>query len=252
MLVLGAFFIVSGPARLAAQTPAVHNAGEQKAASAQSEVSGAEEAKTLYALGVLISRNLQDFQLTPEEFERVKSGLIDGFNHRADQVDLALDTPKVQALRRTRMARTVELRVKDGQAYLDKAAALSGARKTASGLVMVPIKPGAGAKPTKDDAVLVRYQGKLIDGTIFDASKSEPVKFGLTAVIPCWMEALPLMKIGEKSRIVCPPNLAYGLHGAPPKIASQSTLDFEVELVAIAPASASAPPPAQAPQASTP
>jgi FKBP-type peptidyl-prolyl cis-trans isomerase FkpA/FKBP-type peptidyl-prolyl cis-trans isomerase FklB len=57
------------------------------------------EEKTLYALGVLISRNLDDFQLSPAEFDRVKSGLIDGFNHHASQVDLTVDTPKVQALR---------------------------------------------------------------------------------------------------------------------------------------------------------
>jgi FKBP-type peptidyl-prolyl cis-trans isomerase len=200
----------------------------------------------LYALGVLISRNLEDFQLTPEEFERVRAGLTDGFNHRAKQVDLTADTPKVQALRRTRMARLIDKRIQDGQAYLSNAAALPGAIKTSSGLVMVPLKPGKGASPTKDDSVLVRYQGKLIDGSVFDASKDEPAKFELSSVIPCWAEAVPLMKIGEKSRIVCPPNLAYGLHGAPPKIASQSTLDFEVELIGISPASAETSPSPQA------
>jgi FKBP-type peptidyl-prolyl cis-trans isomerase FkpA/FKBP-type peptidyl-prolyl cis-trans isomerase FklB len=247
MLVVGAVVSAFGPGQAPAQAPSVRNPGEPKAAGAQPEVDAAEEARTLYALGVLISRNLEDFQLTPEEFERVQSGLNDGFNHRAKQVDLAVDTPKVQALRRVRMARTMDKRLKDGQAFVEKAAALPGARKTPSGLVMVPIKPGKGASPTADDAVLVRYQGKLVDGTVFDAAQGEPVKFALHAVVPCWSEALPLMKIGEKSRIVCPPNLAYGLHGAPPKIASQSTLDFEVELVAITPAAAAAPPSAQAP-----
>jgi FKBP-type peptidyl-prolyl cis-trans isomerase FkpA/FKBP-type peptidyl-prolyl cis-trans isomerase FklB len=246
MLVVGAVVSGFGAAQSAAQAPSVRNPGEPKAAGAQPEVDAAEQARILYALGVLISRNLEDFQLTPEEFERVQSGLNDGFKHHAKQVDLAVDTPKVQALRRVRMALTVDKRLKDGQVYVQKAAALPGARKTPSGLVMVPIKPGKGASPTTDDAVLVRYQGKLVDGTVFDAAQGEPAKFALNAVVPCWSEALPLMKIGEKSRIVCPPNLAYGLHGAPPKIASQSTLDFEVELVAITPAVA-APPSAQAP-----
>jgi FKBP-type peptidyl-prolyl cis-trans isomerase len=225
-------------------------------AAAQPDASAGEETQTLYALGVLISRNLQDFQLTPEEFERVKAGLIDGFDRRAPQVDLAVETPKVQALRRARMAHAVDQRVKDGQAYLDQAAALPGARRTADGLVMITIKPGKGAVPKKDDAVLVRYQGKLMDGTVFDASKGEPVKFELGGVIPCWSEALPLMKSGETSRIVCPPSLAYGIRGAPPKIASQSTLDFEVELAAVIPASVPAAPagagPAHAPHAPAP
>jgi FKBP-type peptidyl-prolyl cis-trans isomerase len=62
----------------------------------------------------------------------------------------------------------------------------------------------------------------------------------LQAVIACWTEALPLMKVGDKSRIVCPPELAYGAHGAPPKIGPQSTLNFEVELVAIKPGTGTA------------
>jgi FKBP-type peptidyl-prolyl cis-trans isomerase len=240
-----AIFMILGSGSSAARTPDSRNDAEP-AAAAHSEVAGADESQTLYALGVLISRNLQDFQLTPEEFERVRAGLVDGFNHRANQVDLTVDTPKVQALRRTRIERLIAQRIQQGQAYVDTVAALPGAKKTSSGLVMVPIKVGKGASPSKDDAVLVRYQGKLIDGTVFDASKDEPVKFELSAVIPCWAEAVPLMKIGEKSRIICPPNLAYGLRGAPPKIASQSTLDFEVELTGIAPASAQAPPSARA------
>jgi FKBP-type peptidyl-prolyl cis-trans isomerase len=231
MMVLGAVLSVFGPTRLPAQTPPGRTG---PLAAAAPKASPAEEAQTLYALGVLISRNLDDFALSPQEFERVKAGLTDGFNHRAKDVDLSVDAAKVQTLRATRIARTVQKRLDEGQAFLDKAAALPGAKKTASGLVMVPIKPGTGDKPGKDDVVLVNYQGKLIDGTVFDASHGGPAKFALTAVIPCWAEALPLMKIGEKSRIVCPASLAYGIRGAPPKIASQSTLDFEVELVAIA------------------
>jgi FKBP-type peptidyl-prolyl cis-trans isomerase len=214
------------------------------AQAATTDASPADEEKTLYALGVLISRNLDDFRLTPEEFERVKAGLIDGYNHRAPSVDLRLDTPKVQALRQTRMAQVVKKRQEDGQAYLDRVAAMPKARKTASGLVLVTLKPASGASPGKNDEVSVNYRGKLIDGTEFDASKGGPVKFSLNAVIPCWSEALPMMKVGEKARIVCPPDLAYGLHGALPKIPSQSTLDFDVELVAIsvtpAPASTAA------------
>jgi FKBP-type peptidyl-prolyl cis-trans isomerase FkpA/FKBP-type peptidyl-prolyl cis-trans isomerase FklB len=201
----------------------------------------ADERETLYALGVLISRNLDDFQLTPAEFDRVKAGLIDGYNRRAASVDLMRDTPKVQALRRARMDQVVKKRQDDGQAYLDKVAAMPKARKTASGLVLLPVKPATGASPGKDDEVSVNYHGRLIDGMEFDASKGGPARFSLNAVIPCWSEALPLMKVGETARIVCPPNLAYGLRGVLPKIPSQSTLDFDVELVAISatPASAS-------------
>jgi FKBP-type peptidyl-prolyl cis-trans isomerase FkpA len=203
-----------------------------------------KNAATLYALGVLMSRNLGDLQLSDVEFDRLKAGLTDGFNHRAQQVDLTKDTPKiqasVQALRRVRVARLIRQREEDGQAYLAKAAATPGALRTADGMVMISTHPGTGGSPGKNDQVTVNYEGRLIDGTVFDGSKQsgEPATFSLVSVIPCWAEALPLMKVGGRSRIVCPPDLAYGALGAPPKIGSQLTLEFDVELLAIAPARA--------------
>lgn len=203
----------------------------------------ADDERTLYALGVLISHNLEEFQLSAEEFERVKAGLTDGFEHRATQVDLTLDTPKIQALRRDRADRLAGKLQEEAQAYVDKAATLPGARRTASGLVMIPMHAGTGPRPGPSDRVAVNYEGKLIDGTVFDGSApgSGPATFSMSAVIPCWSEALPLMKVGEKSRIVCPPALAYGARGAPPKIGPQATLDFEVKLLSISSQAASGP-----------
>ena len=203
----------------------------------------ADDEQTLYALGVLISHNLQEFQLSPQEFERVKAGLTDGFEGRAPQVDLAVDTPKIQALRRDRADRLAQRRQEEAQAYVDKTAALPGARRTASGLVMIPLRAGSGMSPKPSDRVTVSYQGKLADGTVFDGStpRGGPTTFSLSGVIPCWSEALPLMKVGEKSRIVCPPALGYGARGAPPKIGPQATLDFEVELLSINPQAAAGP-----------
>ena len=200
----------------------------------------ADDDHTLYALGVLISRNLEDLQLTPAEFERVKAGLIDGVNHQATQVDLKADTPAIQALRQARFAHLMKQKREDNQAFVNTAAALPGATRTASGLVMIPIHAGKGASPGPNDQVSVNYKGKLIDGTVFDASapQGQPAQFGLGGVIPCWSEALPLMKVGGKSRIVCPAALAYGAHGSPPAIGPDATLDFDVELVQIAPGQA--------------
>jgi FKBP-type peptidyl-prolyl cis-trans isomerase FkpA len=214
-----------------------------------------EEQKTLYELGVVISHNLENFQLSPAEFDQVKAGLIDGFNHRANQADAAAAGPKIQALEHERFALLIKKQQADGQAYLDKAAALPGAHKTASGLVMVPIHAGTGASPGHDDRVEVNYEGKLTDGSVFDSSiqRGQPMTFALSGVIPCWTEALQLMKVGDKSRVICPPNLAYGARGAPPKIRPQSTLDFQVELLSIAaPAAATAPGAAPAPAAAAP
>jgi FKBP-type peptidyl-prolyl cis-trans isomerase FkpA len=223
---------------LPAVTIAVLASASPPMRAAEQSAPQADDEKTLYALGVLISRNLEDFQLTPAEFARVKAGLTDGFTHRASEVDLAVDTPKVQALRRQRVARLTKQREEEGRAYLLKAASLPGATQTPSGAILVTLHGGGTSlSPGPRDQVTVNYEGRLIDGTLFDGSleRGQPATFSLSGVIPCWAEALPLMKVGDKSRIVCPPDLAYGPHGAPPKIGPQSTLDFEVELLGITP-----------------
>lgn len=81
--------------------------------------------------------------------------------------------------------------------------------------------------------VKVHYEGKLIDGTVFDSSikRGEPAEFPLTGVVPCWTEALQKMKSGEKAQVVCPSSAAYGDRGSPPSIPPGATPSFEVELL---------------------
>jgi FKBP-type peptidyl-prolyl cis-trans isomerase FkpA/FKBP-type peptidyl-prolyl cis-trans isomerase FklB len=124
---------------------------------------------------------------------------------------------------------------KAGEAFLAKAAGEKGATKTPSGLVMTTVKPGSGASPAPTDTVKVHYHGTLTDGTVFDSSveRKEPATFPLNRVIPCWTEGVQKMKVGGKSRLVCPAALAYGDQGAPPKIKPGATLVFDVELLEI-------------------
>jgi FKBP-type peptidyl-prolyl cis-trans isomerase FkpA/FKBP-type peptidyl-prolyl cis-trans isomerase FklB len=124
---------------------------------------------------------------------------------------------------------------KTGQAFLDKAAAEKGATKTASGLVITTLKAGTGESPKATDKVKVHYHGTLIDGTVFDSSvqRKEPATFALNQVIPCWTEGVQRMKVGGKSRLVCPPEIAYGDRGAGGRIRPGSTLVFVVELLEI-------------------
>ncbi len=194
-----------------------------------------EDQKTLYALGLAVSQSLGTFTLSEAELEFVKSGLTDGVLKRPQKVDLQTYGPKINQLGQTRATALAEIEKKAGAAFATKAAAESGAKKTESGAIVTTIKEGKGATPKASDTVKVHYHGTLIDGTVFDSSvkRGEPATFPLNQVIKCWTEGVQLIKVGGKSRLVCPSAIAYGDRGQPPVIRPGATLVFEVELLDI-------------------
>jgi FKBP-type peptidyl-prolyl cis-trans isomerase FkpA len=119
------------------------------------------------------------------------------------------------------------------------AAALAGCGErsitTPSGLVITHLVEGQGAAPGPTDMVKVHYHGTFPDGSVFDSSveRGTPAQFPLNRVIPCWTEGVGMMKVGGKARLECPPDIAYGAAGAPPRIPPNATLLFEVELLGI-------------------
>jgi FKBP-type peptidyl-prolyl cis-trans isomerase FkpA len=186
-----------------------------------------EEEKALYSLGVALSQSISSFNLSDAELEWVKSGVTDGAKGRTPKFDPQQYFPKLQEMQKSRQAAS-------GKAVLDKAAAEKGAKRTASGLVITSMKEGKGAAPKATDTVKVHYHGTLPDGRVFDSSlKGEPATFPLNGVIKCWTEGLQLMKVGGKSKLVCPADIAYGDRGAGPLIQPGATLIFEVELLDI-------------------
>jgi FKBP-type peptidyl-prolyl cis-trans isomerase FkpA len=191
-----------------------------------------EEQKTLYALGLLLGRNVKSFALTPEELSIVSAGIADAASGAKPQVELDTYGPKVNELAEKRAAAGAEEAKKKGQEFADNVSKEQGATKTPTGIVIRTITAGAGASPAATDVVKVHYEGKLIDGTVFDSSLGgEPAEFPLNEVVPCWTEAVQKMKKGEKAQIVCPSAVAYGERGSPPTIGPGSTLSFEVELL---------------------
>jgi FKBP-type peptidyl-prolyl cis-trans isomerase FkpA len=194
-----------------------------------------DEQKTLYALGLAMSQSLSALGLSDAELALVEAGLTDGVLNHEKKVDLEEFRPKIQHLAQARTVAAAENEKKASQTFLEKAAAAKGAVKTDSGLVYSEITPGTGDQPKATDKVKVHYEGKLIDGTVFDSSvkRGQPVTFALNQVIPCWTEGLQRMKVGGKSKLVCPSAIAYGDHGRPPTIKPGATLVFEVELLGI-------------------
>ena len=197
-----------------------------------------DEQKALYALGVAMSQSIGSFNLSDAELEFVKAGVADGAKGRPPKYNPEEYFPKLQEMLKTRQAAA-------GKAALDKAAAEKGAKRTASGLVITSIKEGTGAAPKVTDTVKVHYTGTLPGGQVFDSSVGrEPATFPLDGVIKCWTEGLQLMKVGGKSKLVCPSAIAYGEQGAAEgRIPPDATLIFEVELLGIEKPAAAAPQP---------
>jgi FKBP-type peptidyl-prolyl cis-trans isomerase len=118
--------------------------------------------------------------------------------------------------------------------FLETNKAKPGVVVTPSGLQYEVLRAGKGPKPTPDQTVEVHYHGTLTDGTVFDSSvqRGETITFPVTGVIPGWVEALQLMQVGSKWRLVIPSDLAYGPEGSDP-IPPGATLIFDVELIGI-------------------
>ena len=124
---------------------------------------------------------------------------------------------------------------KAGEDFLAENGKRVEVKTTASGLQYEVIKEGDGPQPTAADQVVVHYTGKLIDGTVFDSSEERgtPATFGVSQVIPGWVEALQLMKAGSTWRLFIPSALAYGPQGAGGIIGPNQTLVFDVTLIEV-------------------
>ena len=157
--------------------------------------------------------------LTPEEMQAIQKEFAQ----------------KMQAQQQVKMAEMQAANKAAGTKFLEENKVKKGVVVTASGLQYEVIKQGEGEKAKATDKVKVDYVGTLIDGTEFDSTKAhgQPAEFQVDQVIKGWGEALQLMNVGTKLRLVIPAELAYGENGAAPKIQPNSVLVFDVELLSI-------------------
>ena len=203
------------------------------------EFAAAEETKkednVLYVLGVAMSDNLRAFALDDADLEVVLDGLKDGIDGTASHINPRDYMSQIQALQQEREAAVAAVEKKMSLQFLENAAKESGATKYDSGLVLTTITEGTGPSPVASDRVKVHYHGTLRSGSVFDSSveRDKPATFPLNGVIPCWTEGVSMMKVGGKSKLVCPAEIAYGDRGRPPSIPGGAALIFEVELLEI-------------------
>ena len=143
---------------------------------------------------------------------------------------------EIQKAQKEEQERLSAAKIQEGKDFLAENKTKEGVTELASGLqykVLIPSK--GGVSPSATDKVKVNYEGRLINGTIFDSSyqRGEPASFGVNGVIKGWTEILQLMKPGDKWEVYIPYNLAYGERGAGPNIKPYETLIFTVELIEV-------------------
>ena len=204
------------------------------AASAAAPAIQTDQDKTLYALGLAIGQNVQDFKLTEAEIEIVALGLRDSVLGVEPKAELEVYGPRIQMLMQERMSASAGAEKQASDAWVAEQASLPGAQRSDSGVVVISMTEGTGESPTATSTVRVHYHGTLRDGSVFDSSvdRGEPISFPLSNVISCWTEGVQKIKVGGKAKLVCPSETAYGDQGSG-SIPGGAALAFEVELLAI-------------------
>lgn len=191
--------------------------------------------KVSYALGMSVANNILASgvkNLEVEEFAKAIKAVLDG-----GPMELSIDeAQEVLTVYFTKLQEEQVAGLKaEGEAFLAENAKKEGVVTLPSGLQYKVLNAGNGATPKATDSVECHYEGRLISGTVFDSSyqRGETATFGVNQVIAGWVEALQLMKEGDKWQLYIPYNLAYGERGAGAQIPPYSTLIFDVELIKV-------------------
>ncbi len=172
-----------------------------------------------FALGVHDALAGAKPRIAPAEAQKIKAEV---FRKRAE----------AQAKQRAEQAKANAAKAK---AFLDENAKAEGVKTLPSGLQYKVLRAGTGARPGPHDRVRVHYEGRLLDGTVFDSSyrRGQPAAFALDRVIPGFAEAVQQMQVGAKYRVWIPPQLGYGERGVPPNIPPNALLVFDIELLGV-------------------
>ncbi|MCP1660151.1 FKBP-type peptidyl-prolyl cis-trans isomerase [Neisseria perflava] len=214
------------------------------ASAADASSIGTPAQQASYAMGSDIGRSLKqmkdqgteiDLNVFNEALQTVYEGKEPKMNEQQAQEVMMKFLADQQQKAQEKMVADAKTNQEKGEAFLKENATKEGVKTTASGLQYKIKTEGTGKQPKASDVVTVEYEGRLIDGTVFDSSKQNGglVTFPLNQVIPGWTEGVQLLKEGGETTFYIPAKLAYGEQGAGGKIGPNSTLIFDVKLVKV-------------------
>lgn len=194
--------------------------------------------KASYGIGLNMGKSLGQEGMDDLDSKAVALGIEDAIakkEPRLQEKDLIEAFTTLQKRAEERMTAISEETAKAGKKFLEENGKRSEVVTTKSGLQYEVVKKADGPQPKADDVVTVHYEGKLIDGKVFDSSikRGSPIDLPVGGVIPGWVEALQLMHVGEKYKLYIPSELAYGAQSPSPEIPANSVLVFDLELLGI-------------------
>lgn len=186
-----------------------------------------------YAVGLSIGGSLREQHLADIDFDLFAQGVEDILKGKSLKMDPEQAGAVIQQYMQRMMQQQFEVNKKAGEEFLADNFKKEGVITTLSGLQYEILNEGEGDSPSTSSNVTVHYEGRLLDGQIFDSSirRGEPATFGVTQVIKGWTEALQLMKKGSKYRLYIPQELAYGPQAPGGLIQPYMALIFDVELI---------------------
>lgn len=192
-----------------------------------------------YGIGLNMGESLVNDGLDDIDPDALALGMQDalaGNDPRLTEEELTAAFTELQTRAEARSQDLAEEALAANEDYLAENAQRDGVTTTASGLQYEVLTEGEGdQQPVESDVVTVHYEGKLVDGTVFDSSisRGEPVELPVNGVIPGWVETLQMMNVGDKWKVTIPSELAYGARSPSPVIPPNSVLVFELELLGI-------------------
>jgi len=191
-----------------------------------------------YALGFDVGSSFVQRQMSEKEIDAKEfvNGFFDALSKKEPKLNPQQMEAAFQALQQRMQKKVLEVAKQNlakAKAYLEENKKKDGVQTLPSGLQYTVLKTGSGKQPTLVDTAVVHYEGKLIDGLVFDSSlkRNKPEPFEIGRVVKGWTEALQRMKVGDKWLVTLPPELGYGEGGFPPDIGPNEALIFEMELL---------------------